>query len=106
MQERDPCVWTLVKEAAHGHELQVLVLFDIDDFMLTGRKGEVGWEEFQQKMHDKWKWSECEQGRLRVTGVDVSQLCDGSSLMDQRHAWTSSILLQSNPRDGRRQKLE
>ena len=52
--------------------------------MLAGRKGEDGWEEFQRRMHNKWKWSEWEQGHLRTTGVDVSQLQDGSFVMDQK----------------------
>ena len=34
-------------------------------------------------MHVKWKSSEWEQGHLRITGVDVSQLHPGSCLMDQ-----------------------
>ena len=38
----DPCVWKLVKETSQGSQLQVLVLFHIDDFMLAGRKGEAG----------------------------------------------------------------
>ena len=50
----DPCV-----EARQGSvpwtQLQVLVLFHIDDFVLAGRKGEAGWEEFQRRMHNKWK---------------------------------------------------
>ena len=37
----DPCVWKLVKETLQGPQLQVLVLFHIDDFMLAGRKGEI-----------------------------------------------------------------
>ena len=35
-------------------------------------------------MHNKWKWSEREQGHLCVTGVDVSQLQDGIFVMDQK----------------------
>ena len=54
----DPCVWKHAKETSQGPKLQVLVLFHIDDFNLAGRKGEVGWEEFQRRMHNKWKWSE------------------------------------------------
>ena len=80
----DPCVWKLVKEASQGPQLQVLVLFNTDDFMLAGRKGEAGWEEFQRRMHNTWKWSEWEQGHVRMTGVDVSQLQDGSFVMDQK----------------------
>ena len=52
--------------------------------MLAGRKGEIGWEKFQRRMHNKWKWFEWEEGHLRMTGVDVSQLQDGSFLMDQK----------------------
>ena len=80
----DPCVWKLVYETSQGSQLQVLVLFHIDDFMQGVRKGEVGWEEFQRRMHNKWKWSEWEQGHLGMTGVDVSQLQNGCFLMDQR----------------------
>ena len=80
----DPCVWKLVKETSQGPQLQVLVLFHIDDFMSTGHTGEAGWEEFQRRMHNKWKWSEWEQGHTRMTGVDVSQLQDGSFVMDQK----------------------
>ena len=80
----DPCVWKLVKETSQGPQLQVLVLFHIDDFMLAGRRGEAGWEEFQWRMHTTWEWSEWEQGHLRVTGVDVSQLQDGGFVMDQK----------------------
>ena len=59
----DPCVWKPVNETSHGGlQLQVLVLFHIHDFMLAGRKGEASWEEFQRRMHNKWKWSEWEQG--------------------------------------------
>ena len=36
----DPCVWTPVKETSQGPQLQVLVLFHMDDFMLAGRKGQ------------------------------------------------------------------
>ena len=80
----DPCVWKPVKETSHGGlQLQVLVMFHIHDFMLAGRKGEASWEEFQRRMHNKWKWSEWEQGPLRMTSVDVSQLQDVSFLMDQ-----------------------
>ena len=80
----DPCVWKPVKETSHGGlQLQVLVLFHTDDFMLAGRKGEASWEEFQRRMHKKWKWSEWEQGPLLMTTVDVSQLQDVSFLMDQ-----------------------
>ena len=42
----DPCVWKLVKETSKGPQLQALVLFHIDDFMLAGRKSEAGWEQF------------------------------------------------------------
>ena len=35
-------------------------------------------------MHNKWKWSEWKERHLRMTGVDVSQLQDGSFLMDQK----------------------
>ena len=80
----DPCVWKLVKATSQGRQLQVLVLFHIDDFMLAGRQGEAGWEEFQRRMHNKWEWSGWEEGHLRMTGVDVSQLQDGSFLMDQK----------------------
>ena len=81
----DPCVWKFVKETAQGPQLQVLVLFRIDDFMLVGRKGEGGWEEFQRRTDNKWKWSEWEQGHVRMTGVDVSQLHDGSLLILGQH---------------------
>ena len=80
----DLCVWKLVKGTSQGPQLQVLALFHIDDFMLAGRKGEAGWEEFQRRMHKKWKWFEWEQGHLRMTGVDVTQLQDGIFLMDQK----------------------
>ena len=80
----DPCVWKLVKETSQRPQLQVLVLFHIDDFTLVGREGEIGWEGFRRRMHNKWKWSEWEQGHLCMTGVDVSQLQDGSFLMDQK----------------------
>ena len=80
----DPCVWKLVKETSQGPLLHLLVLFHIDDTMLAGRTGEAGWEEFQRQMHYKWKWSEWEQGHLRMTGVDVSQLQDRSFVMDQK----------------------
>ena len=80
----DPCVWKLVKETSQGPQLQVLVLFLIHDIMWAGRKGEIGWEEFQRRMHNEWKWSEWEQGHLRTTGVDVSQLQDRSFVMDQK----------------------
>ena len=46
----DRCVWKLVKETPQGAQLQVLVPFHIDDFMLAGRKGKAGWE-----VHNKWK---------------------------------------------------
>ena len=61
----DPCVWKPVKETSQRPQLQVLVLFHIDDFMLAGRKGEVGWKEFQRERHNKWKWSEREQRHSR-----------------------------------------
>ena len=75
----DACVWKLVKETSQGPQLQVLVLFHIDDIMLAGRKSEAGC-----RMHNKWKWSEWKEGHLRMTGVDVSQLQDGSFFMDQK----------------------
>ena len=81
--EPAPCVSKLVNETSQRPQLQVLV-FHIDDFMLAGRKGGVGWEEFQRRMHNKRKWSEWEQGHPRKTGVDVSQLQDGSFVMDQK----------------------
>ena len=65
--DTDPCVWKLVKERSQGPQLQELVLFHIDDFMLAGRKGAAGWEELQRRMHNKWKWSEWEQGHVRMT---------------------------------------
>ena len=58
----DPCVWKLVKETSQGPQLRVLVLFRIDGFMLAGRKGEADWEEFQRRMHNKWKCFEWEHG--------------------------------------------
>ena len=79
----DPCVWKLVKETPQGPLLQVLVLFHIDDFMLAGRKGKLDGKNFN-RMRNKLKWSEWEEGHLRMTGVDVSQLQDGSFLMDQK----------------------
>ena len=83
-RKTDPCAWKLVKETSQGPQLQVLVVFHINDFMLAGRKGEAAWEEFQQRMHSKWKWSDWEQGHVRMTGVDVSQLQDGSFMMDHK----------------------
>ena len=80
----DPCVWKLVKETSQGPQLQVLVLFHTDDFMLAGRKGEAGWEEFQRRMHNKRKWSEWGQGHLRM--------------------WTTLVQLKSNLNDGKRQR--
>ena len=80
----DPCVWKLVKETSQGSQLQVLALFHIDDFMLAGRQGEAGWEEFQRRMHKEWKWFEWEQRHLRMAGVDVSQLQDASFMMDHK----------------------
>ena len=68
----DSCVRKLVGESSQGAQMQVLVLFHIADFMLAGRRGEAGWEDFQLRMHSKWKWSEWEQGHLCRTGVDVS----------------------------------
>ena len=35
-------------------------------FMLARRQGQAGWEEFQRKMHNKWKWSDREQGRMMM----------------------------------------
>ena len=52
--------------------------------MLAGRKSEASWEEFQRRLHNKLEWSEWEQGHLRMIGVDVSQLHDGSYGMDQK----------------------
>ena len=43
----DPCVWKLVKKTSQEPQLQVLVLFHIDDLMLAGRKVEDVWAEFQ-----------------------------------------------------------
>ena len=54
----DLCVWKLVKETSQGPQLQVLVLLHIDHFMLAG------WEEFQRRMHSKWKGSEWRQGHF------------------------------------------
>ena len=94
----DPCVWKPVKETSHGGlQLQVLVLFHIHDFMLAGRKGEASWEELQRRMHNKWKWSEWEQGPVRVTSVDVSQLQDVSFLMDQEASVDNIDPVEINP---------
>ena len=72
-----------MKETSKVLQLQVLVLFHIDDSMLAGRKGEAGWEELQRSMHNKWTCSEWERGHFRMTGsrrltVSGRQLRDGS----------------------------
>ena len=73
MQDRSVCVEARQGNVTSATCLQVLVLFHIDDFMLAGRTGEAGWEEFQRRMHNKpGNGPSEERGHLRMTGVDAS----------------------------------
>ena len=97
----DPCVWKLVKKTSQGPQLHVLVLFHIDDFRLDAKVKLVG-KSFSEECTTSGSGQSGNKD-LRMTGVDVSQLQDGSFVI-RRLTWTTLIQLKSNLNDGRRQR--
>ena len=75
----EPCCFRyVVNEVLHG-----LVLFHVDDFLISGNPNSKYWTAVKSELKESWSWGAWERDKFKICGIEIEQHSDFSFTVGQ-----------------------